>query len=89
MTAYYTVLNRIETFKKCMNCKKKSIILISQISNNKIHFSPLCVKCFRIEMPDYTLEYACISCDENLKCDTQKKIFTSKEIKIFREDNEL
>ena len=89
MTTYYTVLNKVKTINKCIECRKKSKVLVSQISDNKIHISPLCRKCFKIEMPDYTLEYACITCDDNLKCDLQKILFTNKEIKQFKEDNEL
>ena len=86
---YYTVLKRIKAFKKCIVCNKKSKIVISQFVDNAINIIPICVKHFKKELPDYTLEYACISCPDNLKCDIQKVLFTSKEIKIFREDNDL
>ena len=87
--AYYTVLHKIKTLNKCINCKGKSKVVVNQIVNNKIQTSPLCVSCFKIEMPEYTLEYACISCTDNFKCDIQKILFTSKEIKQFKGDNDL
>jgi len=81
----YTTLHLYIKLKKCNKCKKKKAkILVNQIVNNTIETSPFCVKCFKEEMPHYTLELKCFDCIDCFSCNIQKVLFTPKEIKQFK-----
>jgi len=81
---YPVVLYKIKDLKKCSMCKKrKGKILIVQDSYDDYRVAVRCVSCFKKELPEYTLENMCIVCKDNLKCDIQKILFSSKEIKQF------
>jgi len=85
MTTYPTYINSIKKYKKCSKCKKrKSKLLVSQLVNDEIETVSLCVSCFKKFNPNYKLERRCINCIDCFKCNLQKVIFTSKEIKQFR-----
>ena len=85
MPTYPTYINNIKKYKKCSKCKKrKGKILVSQLVDNKIETVSLCVPCFKAFYINYRLEKRCINCDYCFKCDLQKVIFTSKEIKQFK-----
>ena len=77
----YTTLNVLKNFKKCTKCKKrKGKIIANQLINNDIETYSLCIKCFKIFIPEYTLKKECFSCQKCFECDLQKILFTSKEI---------
>jgi len=85
MPTYPTYINNIKKYKKCPKCKKrKSKILVSQLVNNEIEIVSLCIPCFKAFYINYTLEERCINCDACFKCNLQKVIFTSKEIKRLK-----
>ncbi|KKN07379.1 hypothetical protein LCGC14_1067730 [marine sediment metagenome] len=77
----YTTFYIIKVLKKCFRCKKrKGKIVINQIVDNCIKTSSLCIPCFKIKIPEYTLKNKCFICPDCFKCNFQKIIFTSKEI---------
>ena len=81
-----TNLFPVKVLKECTSCHKKGKILINQIINNHIQTSVFCIKCFKREVPTYTLEIKCIKCPDCFKCKLQKIIYSSKEIKQFKKD---
>ena len=71
---------------KCMKCKKKKPDVILPINNelNDLDIVVYCKECFRKEVPEYTLENYCITCNINFKCNIQKSLFSKEEIKAFK-----
>jgi len=74
---------------KCEYCKTKTpVVLTGRYHHNRdtVEFIPLCAKCFRKEISNYTLEKDCLLCEKNFRCNIQESVFTSAEIIQFRKD---